>query len=345
MKRLIKGLGLVVCVLVVLAGAGVAVLSFRKPAQRPASSEKIEATPARLARGEYLAMHVVDCLMCHSEARFERYGLPRVPGTEGKGGFAFTKEFGIPGVLYARNITPDPETGLGRWTDGEILRAIREGVDRDGNGLFPMMPYREYHEMSDEDARSIVLYLRRLRPIRNAVPPKKIDFPVNLLVKGAPKPEDGPVVAPDPKKDAVAYGRYLTVIGGCVGCHTPESRPGEPIPGRAYAGGRLFKGPWGRNVTPNLTPHKDAYLGRATKEEFIGRFRSFASLTGDAAPVASKGRNTLMPWLALSGATDEDLGAIYDFLKTLPPIENKVNPFPDAPEPEAPKTAENAADR
>lgn len=342
MKRWIRGLLLVVCVLAVLLGAGVAFLYAKKPAQRPPSAEKIEVTPARLARGEYLALHVVDCLLCHSEARFERYGLPRVPGSEGKGGFRFGKDFGIPGVLFARNITPDPETGIGKWTDGEVLRAIREGVDRDGNALFPMMPYPVYHEMSDEDARAIVVYLRALRPIRNAVPKSRIDFPVNLLIKSAPKPVDGPLVAPD-RKDTVAYGRYLTIIGGCRGCHTPESRPGQLIPGRDYQGGRAFKGPWGRNVTPNLTPHKDAYLGRATKEEFIGRFRSFASLTGEAAPVASRGRNTLMPWLALSGATDEDLGAIYDFLKTLAPVENKVDPFPDAPAPAPEAPAKTAA--
>lgn len=205
------------------------------------------------------------------------------------------------------------------------------------------MPYPAYREMSDEDARAIVLYLRSLRPIRNAVPAKKIDFPVNLLIKSAPKPVAGPVSAPDPKTDRVGHGRYLAVIAGCEGCHTPETRPGAPIPGRAFAGGQVFNLPWGRNVSPNLTPHKDAYLGRATKEEFIGRFRSFAGLTGDAAPVAAKGRNTVMPWLALSGMADEDLGAIYDFLRTLAPIENKVDPFPDAPDaaPEAPaKTAE-----
>jgi mono/diheme cytochrome c family protein len=342
MKKLMKGVLVAVCALVVLAAAGVAFLSAKKPAQRPPSAEKVEATPARLARGEYLALHVVDCLLCHSEVRFDRFGLPRVPGSDGKGGFGFGKEFGIPGVVYARNITPDPETGLGKWTDGEVLRAVREGVDRHGDAIFPMMPYPAYHEMSDEDARAIVVYLRALRPIRNPVPVKRIDFPVNLLVKSAPKPVAGPVVAPDPKADPVAYGRYLTIIGGCMGCHTPTTRPGKPIAGRAYAGGEVFKGPWGRNVTPNLTPHKDAYLGRATKQEFIGRFRSFASLTGDAAPVASKGRNTLMPWLALSGMTDEDLGAIYDFLKTLAPIENRVNPFPDAPDPgpEPAKTAE-----
>jgi len=338
MKRLIRGLLLVVCVLAVLLGAGVAFLYAKKPAQRAPSAEKIEPTPTRLARGTYLAEHVVDCLMCHSQGKFDRFGIPRVPGTEGKGGFAFGKDFDIPGIVYARNITPDPETGIGAWTDGEILRAMREGVDRHGDALFPMMPYAAYHEMSDEDARAIVVYMRALRPVRNAVPPKKVNFPVNLLIKGAPKPVEGALVAPD-SKDAVAYGKYLTIIGGCRGCHTPEPRPGQPIPGRDYSGGRTFKGPWGRNVTPNLTPHKDAYLGRATKEEFIGRFRSFATLTGDAAPVASPGRNTLMPWLALSGATDEDLGAIYDFLKTLPPVENKVNPFPDAPDPAPEKTA------
>lgn len=338
MKKLIRGLLLGIAALALAAGVLVAYLSAKKPLQRPAETGTIEATPARLARGEYLALHVVDCLLCHSEGRFDRYGIPRVPGTEGKGGFVFGKSFGIPGTLPARNITPDPETGLGQWTDGEILRAMREGVDRHGDALFPMMPYAAYHEMSDEDARSIVTYLRSLKPIRNAVAKKKIDFPVNLLVKGAPKPVAGPVVAPDPKKDAIAYGRYLTVIGGCMGCHTPETRPGQPIPGREYSGGRVFRGPWGRNVSANLTPHKDAYLGKATKEEFIGRFRSFAALTGDAAPVAPKGRNTLMPWLALSGATDDDLSAIYDYLKTLPPVENHVNSFPDAPEPEA-KTA------
>ena len=86
-------------------------------------------------------------------------------------------------------------------------------------------------------------------------------------------------------------------------------------------------------LTANLTPHKDAYLGRATKAEFIGRFKSFENLQGDAIPPAPKGRNTIMPWLVLSGMTEEDLGAVYDFLKSLPPVENRINPFPDAPDP------------
>jgi hypothetical protein len=83
-------------------------------------------------------------------------------------------------------------------------------------------------------------------------------------------------------------------------------------------------------VTANLTPHPSTFMGRATKEEFIGRFRAFANFTAENAPPAPKGRNTLMPWIAYSGMTDEDLGAIYDYLKTVTPVDNKVNSFPDA---------------
>jgi hypothetical protein len=102
------------------------------------------------------------------------------------------------------------------------------------------------------------------------------------------------------------------------------------IADKAFSGGWMMQGPWGRNYTANLTPHKDAYLGRATRDEFIGRFRSFASITAENAPPAQPGRNTIMPWLAFSQLTDEDLGAIYDYLKTVKPIENRVNAFPDA---------------
>jgi hypothetical protein len=89
-------------------------------------------------------------------------------------------------------------------------------------------------------------------------------------------------------------------------------------------------GPWGRNVTSNITPAKSSYLGRVTRAEFIGRFRAFEALTPTTSPAAPKGRNTIMPWMAFSHMTDHDLGALYDYLKTLRPIDNTVNPFPDA---------------
>ena len=337
MKKLIRFALFTAFGLVVLAGIAVAALALRRPAQRPPSTERIEGTPARLARGAYLVEHVADCLTCHSDLRADRFGIPLKPGTAGQGGLPFGKEFAVPGVVCAQNITPDPEHGLGAWTDGEVLRALREGVDRNGVALFPMMQYKAYRVFSDEDAKSIVAYLRTLAPVKHAVPVRRLDFPVNLLVKLEPKPLDGPVTAPDPKTDRLGYGRYLAIVGGCHECHTPHDGKGQLLPGRDYAGGWEMKGPWGRNVTANLTPHPDAYLGKATKAEFIGRFKSFESLTGDNAPPAPKGRNTVMPWLPLSGVTEDDLGMLYDFLKTLPPIENKVNSFPDAVDAPAPK--------
>ena len=97
-----------------------------------------------------------------------------------------------------------------------------------------------------------------------------------------------------------------------------------------YAGGWEMHMPGFRVVTANITPHPDTYMGQATKEEFIARFRAFAGFTATTAPAAPKGKNTLMPWIAYSGMTDADLGAIYDYLRTVPPIEKTVDVFPDA---------------
>ena len=328
MKTFLKIVGGLVLIVIALIAGGISWLALRKPASRPASAEKIEVTPVRLARGQYLVDHVSDCLGCHSD-HVQTFGFPVKPGTEGQGGFIFDKNLGFPGVVAAQNITADPANGLGQWTDGEILRAIREGVDRKGDALFPMMPYQHLRSLDDEDAKSIVVYLRTLAPIDHSVPAKHIDFPVNLFVKFAPQPITGPVAAPD-RKDSVAYGKYLTTIAGCYECHTAHDDHNALIPGKAFAGGWEMRGPWGRNFTANLTPHSETYMGRATKAEFIGRFQSFASLNASTSPAAPPGRNTIMPWLAFSKMTDDDLGAIYDYLRTLAPVANKVNSFPDA---------------
>jgi mono/diheme cytochrome c family protein len=316
--------------MVVLVGAVLAWLALRSPEQRPASVEKIEATPERLARGKYLTLYVTDCVGCHSDFHYDRFAVPVKSGTEGQGGFLFDKKLGVPGLVQAQNITPDPETGLGQWTDGEILRAMREGVDRNGHALFPMMPYQALREMSDEDARSVVAYLRTLKPIRHAVTPKRLDFPVNLFVKFAPRPLTGPVIAPE-SKGGLAYGKYMVTIAGCGICHTPIDGKGKPIPGMEFSGGFRFPGPWGLVVSANITPDPDNYMGQATRDEFIGRFKSFEGYTEENTPVAPPGRNTVMRWPAFAQLTREDLGAMYDYLKTIKPIKKKVVPFPDAP--------------
>src|ERR1051325_5170534 len=179
-KTFFKVLGIAVLVVVALAVGALSWVSLKKPAQRPPSAEKIEATPERLARGRSLGDHAADCVGCHSD-HLTTYGFPVKPGTEGTGGYIFDKKIGFPGVVAAQNITQHPTDGLGNWTDGEILRALREGVDRNGDAIFPMMPWQHLRNLSDEDAKSIVVYLRTLKPLPNHVAEKKLDFPVNYI--------------------------------------------------------------------------------------------------------------------------------------------------------------------
>jgi mono/diheme cytochrome c family protein len=285
----------------------------------------VEATPERLARGRYLVEHVSACVDCHSEHDEGSYASPIIPGTEG-GGRCYDPSEGLPGRICAANLTPDA-TGLASWSDGEIIRAVREGVGRDGHAIFPIMPYGTYRHMSDEDARAMVAYLRTLRPISRARPATQLDFPVSVLIKLAPKPVEGPVVAP-PATDRVAYGGYLVQLAGCSDCHSPIGADGSPNPDLLMAGGNELPTPSGRVVASNITPDKETGIGEMSRESFIGIFKSYASM--DPKTPAAPGRNTLMPWRIYAGMTEEDLGAIYDYLRTVPPVKNQVNPFPDA---------------
>ncbi|MFN7972367.1 MAG: cytochrome C [Acidobacteriota bacterium] len=329
MKTVLKVVAVIALLAVVVGGALVAWLALRSPRMRPASTEKVEATPERIARGRYVAENVCDCHGCHSGHVLDRFGMPLEPGHELEGGYPFGRKDGIPGLVCAQNLTPDPDNGIGKWTDGEVIRGFREGVTPDGTALFPFMPYPYYRSMSDEDAVAVVAYLRTFKPIAKPVPKRQLDFPVNLLIKFAPAPSDGPRSTPDDATDHLAYGKYLVTIAGCRECHTAHDDHGNLVPGRDFAGGWKMEGPWGVNVTANITPDPDAYMGQATKEEFIGRFKAFAvQRSAETAPVAEKGKNTVMPWLPYSGMTEPDLGAIYDYLKTVPPVKNKVDSFP-----------------
>ena len=132
--------------------------------------------------------------------------------------------------------------------------------------------------------------------------------------------------APDPH-DSVARGKYLATIAGCAECHTPMNDKHERMQDRLFAGGWEMKLPFGRVVSANITPAEDTWMGQATREEFIGRFKAFENL--QPAP-ATKGRNTVMGWYEYAGMTEEDLGSIYDYLKTVKPIAGVVDPYPDA---------------
>ena len=327
MKKILIG---VVAVVVLVPAVAFAYLKTMKPAQRPAPTEAIEATPERIARGKYLSETVVGCVQCHSEFDFEHYTIPEVPGSEYAGGFCFDKEVaGFPGKVCAQNLTPDKETGIGAWTDGEILRAFREGVSRDGHALFPMMPYPYLRTMSDEDAKSVVVYLRTLPAVKKETPAGFIDFPVNLFIKFEPKPLDAPVPEPD-HKDTVAYGKYLATLA-CLECHTPVDSTMHPVAGKEYSGGREFdmssKFPGMKFASANITPDEETGMGQKSRENFIAVFKSFSDPEYRAMKVPGSA-NTLMPWIRFSQLTEEDLGAIYDYLRTVPAMKNAVERRP-----------------
>jgi hypothetical protein len=328
MKRVLKILGLVVGACLLLGAGAFAYAALRGPRAQPASTEAFAYTPERIARGKYLVEHVADCFTCHGDHQEDVWGRPAIEETKGKGGFPFDERYHVPGQVTAQNITPDKETGIGAWTDGEIIRAVREGIGRDGRALFPMMPYEFFKHMSDEDARSVVAYLRQLEPVKNTTPPRRLHFLWDkVIVKMIPEPVTRPIETPaDSATDwqqHLKYGEYLVTVAGCVECHTPHDESGKRIKSMDFAGGYVLKGPWGTNTSANITPHEDTYVGKATKAEFIARFKAFA---GVDLPKVEPGRNTFMPWLSFRDVTEQDLGAIYDYLKhVVKPIENEVD--------------------
>ncbi len=310
--------------------AGGAYVSTYRPAQRPAPELTIERTPERVERGRYLVENVAGCMQCHADRDWSLYGGPARRESWLGGGDCLTREQGFPGTLCMPNLTPDAATGLGRWSDGEILRALREGVDRDGRALFPMMPYRVYRHLSDGDAAAIVAYLRTLEAVANPQPETDLAFPVSFFIKTVPEPLDAPVEAPD-VADTVRHGERLAKIAACEFCHTPVDERMQPLPGMAFAGGHELEGPFGTVRSANLTPHATG-MGSRTREEFIGIFKAFAGAIDDPIEVAPED-NTPMPWADLADLpaadademTEDDLGAIYDYLRTVAPVDHAVS--------------------
>jgi mono/diheme cytochrome c family protein len=317
----------ILAIAIVVPAGGLAYLYLRKPAQAPPSDIKVAMTPERIERGKYLFEGIADCDGCHSQRDFTRVIGPVVPAGRGRGVVMSEIVPELPGTVVAPNLTPDAETGLGAWTDGEKIRAIREGIGRDGRALFPMMPYQAFRRMSDDDVQSLVAYMNTLAPVRHPLPPTKLAFPVNLMIRSAPQPA-GSVATPD-RSDRLKYGEYLVTVGGCGGCHTPVER-GAPIAGKEFAGGEKFDAPaYGVVYSANITPDLETGIGKWDEEFFVKKFYDYREYDEKGPPkVTGPEQFTLMPWLALSRLTRDDLGAIYTYLRTLKPIRNAVETHP-----------------
>jgi mono/diheme cytochrome c family protein len=302
---------------IMLVGAGY--FGIYLPNVGPASVIKIDVTPERIARGSYLSNHVAACIACHSKQDESKLWYPIVPGSAGAGGLKFDG----PGEYYAANLTP---YHLSKWTDGEVLRAITAGVSRDGHALFPIMPYLSYGKMDEEDAKSIVVYLRTLKPIENEVPASRANFPMNIIKNTIPtKPH---FEAMPSRNEIVKYGSYLANVSSCIECHSQRTSFGGLKKGLEYGGGQEFALPTGGIIrSANISPEPKTGIGSWTKEAFIARFKSLDNLAAKGTAAPKNSYNSVMPWISYAGMTEEDLGAIYEFLKSVKPVENLVDRF------------------
>jgi mono/diheme cytochrome c family protein len=193
-----------------------------------------------------------------------------------------------------------------------------------------MMPYPAYHAMADEDLHAIVAYLRTVKPVHQQAPPSEYGFFMRRIINTFPEPMEGSVTAPA-RTNSVEYGGYLVKIAGCTDCHTQRGAFGGLKEDLAFAGGQEFNLSGVLRVrSANITPDKETGIGVLTREQFISRFKSFKDVEAETVAPA---RQTVMPWPLYAGMTEEDLGAIYDYLRTVKSIENQVEQFPDAAKP------------
>ncbi|WP_316809849.1 c-type cytochrome [Pedobacter heparinus] len=316
--KILKALGIILLFVIIAATAGGFYVNVALPDTGKPAVVKIEPTPERLERGHYLANHVAVCIDCHSSRDWGVFSGPLVAGTSGKGGELFDENMGFPGKIYARNITPH---ALGNWTDGEILRAITTGVNKDGKALFPLMAYNRFGKMDQEDVYSIIAYIRSLQPVKSEIPATELNFPVSLINNTLPKPADFQKIPA--ASDTLKYGAYLINVAGCVDCHSKMDK-GNIVPGSEFGGGMEFKQPAGTIRSPNITMHPTNGLGNWTREMFVQRFKMYADSSFKPQHISRDELNSPMPWTMYAGMTQQDLSAIYTYLKSLKPLDNKV---------------------
>ena len=312
LKKILIGIvGLMV--IVIIGIIGFINLTYEKDysAGYPVKDVKVVADSSMIERGRYLAQGPAHCIDCHSP-------LELVQKSDLHTELSMSGGFGLeipPGTFYAPNITPDAETGIGRYTDGELYRMLRYNIRPDGQAAIDFMPFIN---MSDEDIYAVIAYLRSQPAVKNKMPERDLSFLGKaLFASGVVKPgvPDEPVVKSIQPDTSEEYGRYLAyAVANCMGCHTERDMKSGEFIGKEYAGGLTF-GPddltkgW-IYVSPNITPDKQTgIMADWEEEDFIARMK--AGKVYETSP---------MPWTAFTRMSDDDLKAIYRFLKTVQPV-------------------------
>ncbi|WP_426956783.1 c-type cytochrome [Muricoccus radiodurans] len=252
----------------------------------------------RLSRGAYLVNVAGACGNCHTP----KGPQGDLPGRGLAGGMVFEEPVFR---AVAPNITPDPETGIGRWTDAQIATAIREGRRPNGTIIGPPMPIELYRGISDEDVAAMVAYLRTVPPVVNRVEPSRYDIPLPASY-GPPITE--PV--PGPANDAISRGAYLAgPIAHCTECHTPMGAGGQRDWSQIGAGGQIFSGPWGSAAAANITP---TGLGRVEDSLILRAITR--GIAFDGTPLRPP-----MGYAYYAGLSQQDQEDLLAWLRSLPP--------------------------
>lgn len=304
-KKILKWTGIVL--LVLIAGISVTVAA-RQHLHYDAPYPNIKASQdsATITHGKHLVLGAAHCVACHSTSKNADSLVRAGADVPLSGGYQF--KFAL-GTFYTSNITPDSATGIGRYSDRELARALRHGIGRSGESLLPFM---KYQNMSDDDIRDVISYLRSTRPVRNKVPDNNVTIMGNVVKAFLLKPV-GPsgnvphTVTPD---TTAVYGKYLvTKITQCAGCHSQHDGVGNVV-GAEFAGGSPMARA-GSNVEltpPNLTTDSSSRIFSWSQRDFIKRFRM-----GRVNPYSE------MPWPSYSTMSDVELKAVYNYLKTIKP--------------------------
>lgn len=300
MKRFLKILKWTGIIILVLVAGVTATVMLRQDLKfdGPYPDIKSSKDSAVIARGKELVFGPAHCADCHSLQNADSlFALGQEVSLSG--GYLFDMPIG---KIYTKNITPDSTTGIGRYTDQEIARALRYGMGANGTAFFDFMPF---HNTSDEDLSAIISYLRAQKPVNNRIPENSFNT-IGKVIKAfliKPVGPDGAVPVSVKRDSTAEYGKYLSVnVANCSGCHTKRDMMTGAYTGELFAGGLEIDG----FVTPNLTTDTSSRLYAWDQQQFINRFRE-----------GKKIEKSPMPWNSFKRMSDADLVAIYKYLKTL----------------------------
>lgn len=264
-------------------------------------------TNGMIARGEYIVRNAGTCGACHNPNHDINGVL--------SGGAEF-KDWRL-GTIRSANLTSDSETGLGAWSDADIVRAMRTGQRKDGRLLAPVMPYEWLNEMSDRDAFAVARYLKSLPAVRHEVRQSPGLF-LRLARAVFLRPKPGTIQEAPVRGPTAQYGQYLAQhVALCAECHTPTGGiQSTPDRGRMFAGRAHPPRDFPANPA-NLTPDTATGIGRWTEADFVQTIRTGVNPMGDSL-------HSFMPWRAVRRMTDDDLRSIYRYLRSITPVRNEV---------------------